>query len=53
VGAGSQEEEVGVVAVVAVVAAAVVAEVAGETGTGSNTNFLKVFFFVVFVFLHC
>ena len=31
-GAGNQEEEVGVVA-----AAAVVAAVAGETGTGSNT----------------
>jgi hypothetical protein len=39
VGVGSQEEEVGVVAVVVVVVAAV----AGETGTGSNTDFLKVF----------
>jgi hypothetical protein len=44
VGAGSQEEEeVGAVAVAAV---------AGETGTESNTDFLKVFDSTL-VFLHC
>jgi hypothetical protein len=42
VGVGSQEEEVGVVAVVVAAAA-----VAGETGTGSNTDFLKVFYSTV------
>jgi hypothetical protein len=41
VGAGSQEEEVGAVVVAAVAAAA------GETGTGSNTDFLK--FFICFL----
>jgi len=46
VGVGSQEEEVGVVALVVVVAA-----VAGETGTGSNTDFLKVFYSTCFLAL--
>ena len=45
-GAGNQEEEVGVVAVAVVVAA-----VAGETGTGSNTDFLKVFYSACFLAL--
>jgi len=44
VGAGSQEEEVGVVAVV-------VAVVAGETGTGSKLIYLRFFYSICFLAL--
>lgn len=43
-GAGSQEEEVGVVAVV-------VAVVAGETGTGSKLIYLRFFYSICFLAL--